>query len=63
MEKTLQESKTVWFGLAVAVLPLLDWVTESGVIASNPQMVSFVGAAIIILRKLTSSPLAFKVKK
>lgn len=54
------KSKTMWFGLAAAVLPILvqpvqDWV------AANPSAFSaLIGSAIIALRAFTTQSLAEK---
>lgn len=52
------KSKTVWFGLAVAVL---SWVQSiGGDIGLSPEAGTIIGAIIIGLRAITNQPLAQK---
>lgn len=63
MPKSFLQSKTNWFGLAVAVIPVLQWFLDENVLAQYPELISFIGAAIIILRKLTDTPVQWSLKQ
>jgi len=59
--KSWWQSKTIWLGIATGVISFLTWLTGEPYIANNPQVVSYIGAAIAVitiwLRTQTTQPL------
>lgn len=51
--KSVLKSKTVWIGLAIAILPWLESVQE---MATSPGTISIIGLIVIALRFLTTKP-------
>ena len=55
--KGILKSKTMWFGLAIAILPFLE---SFGEYTSNPQILTIIGLVIMGLRYVTNKPLSVK---
>ena len=53
--KSFLSSKTMWFGLAIAILPFLESAKEY---TSSPGILTIVGIVIMGLRVMTKKPLA-----
>ena len=56
--KPAVQSKTNWFGLVVACLPLLEFVRDE--IKQYPLAVSGIGVIIILLRQYTTGGVTWK---
>ena len=52
MNKSILKSKTFWFGVMTALLPL--WPEAKAIIVANPDLYGWLwGAATVVLRKIT----------
>jgi len=60
MSKSIQSSKTFWVNLLVVVAAAITGMMGSDVVAQNPEVLSYMVAAIggvnIVLRFFTNSP-------
>jgi hypothetical protein len=64
MEKNLFASKTIWVNALALAVTALTAVAGHDVVANNPQLALWIGAALaganILLRLVTSAPIALK---
>jgi hypothetical protein len=54
--KSIFTSKMTGLGVIVFLLPLLEQLLGSSVLASYPIITSVIGLAIVVLRKVTTQP-------
>ena len=54
--KPIWKSKTFWFGLAVAALPLVEFISGQDIVLDSPAMAMILGGLIIALRSVTTQP-------
>jgi hypothetical protein len=54
--KSIFTSKMTGLGVIVFLLPLLEQLLGSNVLASYPIITSVIGLAIVVLRKVTTQP-------
>lgn len=62
--KNILASKTLWFGLIIALLPWLDQVKKALDLNPDAQTwATIVGVLVMLLRLLTTQPLTVKKKQ